>query len=107
MGVSVSSQDDIWRIGSLKSTLPQSHKLVSFEPLHGPIQADLSGLEWVIIGAESGNRKGKIEPEEDWVKSVFNCWPDDLPMPVFMKNNLMPYLPEWSQIKEFPKEMQR
>ena len=61
----------------------------------------------VIIGAESGNRKGKIEPEEDWVKSVFNCWPDDLPMPVFMKNNLMPYLPEWSQIKEFPKEMQR
>jgi hypothetical protein len=25
----------------------------------------------------------------------------------FMKNNLMPYLPEWSQIKEFPKEMQR
>jgi protein gp37 len=103
-GVSVTCQADIWRIEALDNALPKKvHKFVSFEPLHGPIHIeDWHGVEWVIIGAESGRRAGRIEPEEKWVKDIFDSWPDEVSFPVFMKDNLMPYLPGWSQIRAFP-----
>jgi protein gp37 len=100
-GVSVTSQEDVWRIRALRTVW--SKRFISFEPLHGPIEADLSKIHWVIIGAETGNRRGRIEPKEDWVKSIFNCVPDDTP--IFMKDNLMQYMPDWSQLKDFSRGM--
>lgn len=103
LGVSVTCNAENWRIRKLLDYVSEDvHKFASFEPLHGSITYDLSELEWIIVGAESGNRPGKVEPKEEWVKSIFNCWPDDKPIPIYMKDNLMPYLPEWGQIKVFP-----
>lgn len=72
----------------------------SCEPLHGPIGLqNLHPFQYpqaVIVGAETGNRKGKIEPEWDWVASLAaEC--GSLCIPVFAKDNLRrlyPGLPE-------------
>jgi protein gp37 len=102
IGVSVTCQDDVWRIDELKDT-PFCNLFVSFEPLHGPISCDLSGIEWVIIGAESGNRKGKITPEESWIESII--YPIEGEIPIYMKDNLKPYLYMFNLVQDFPEAM--
>jgi protein gp37 len=52
-GVSVENQRWTSRIDDLR-TVPAAVKFISFEPLLGPIETDLSGIDWVIVGGESG-----------------------------------------------------
>lgn len=52
-GVSVENHRWTSRIDDLR-TVPAAVKFISFEPLLGPIDADLSGIDWVIVGGESG-----------------------------------------------------
>lgn len=99
-GVSVTAQEDEWRIGRLLSTSFGDKHFVSFEPLHGFIYRDLWGIDWVIIGAESGNRRERVLPEQHWIDHLV-CLAGD--SPVFMKNNLRPYLnPDKPFVQEFP-----
>ena len=68
-------------------------RFISFEPLHSAIpfnSSDFGWVDWVIIGAETGNRKGKITPKEEWILSIV-LQADKLKVPVFMKDNLKPY----------------
>lgn len=104
-GVSVTCQEDVWRIDMLRRELPASHKFVSFEPLHGPITTDLGGIEWVIIGAETGKRKGKITPAEEWVDQIFTQ-ASQLGIPVFLKDNLKPVLGVSQVLQQFPEDLQ-
>jgi len=54
MGVTVESSDYLFRIDHLRKTNARI-KFISFEPLLSPIQnIDLSGIDWVIVGGESG-----------------------------------------------------
>jgi len=54
MGVTVESSDYIFRIEKLKS-IKSRIKFISFEPLLGSITGvDLTGVDWVIVGGESG-----------------------------------------------------
>ncbi len=93
MGVSVTCQADVWRIQRLKSELRRDKLFVSFEPLHGPIEANLSGIDWCIIGAETGNRKGKIVPERAWVDALIDQ-ADQEQIPIFLKDNLQSIAPK-------------
>jgi protein gp37 len=57
---------------------------------------------WVIIGAETGNRKDKVIPKKEWIKTLVDvCRKENIP--VFLKNNLVPV---WggSLIQEYPWE---
>jgi three-Cys-motif partner protein len=67
MGVSIENQRWLERIDALKST-PAAIKFLSCEPLLGPLNIDLHGIDWVIVGGESGPgaRSMKIE----WVTSI-------------------------------------
>lgn len=64
---------------------------VSIEPIlerfdHENIE-NLAAMHWVIIGAESGNRKDRIIPEKSWVDEIVaEC--DRYQTPVFMKESL-------------------
>lgn len=81
MGVSVENQDFCYRIDHLKYTDAEI-KFVSFEPLLGPIEYDLSGLDWVIVGGESGPRSRRINYK--WVQSLRDqCL--DLNIPFYFK----------------------
>lgn len=44
-------------------------------------------IEWVIVGAETGNRKGKVIPKREWIKKIMNAC-DEYHVPLFMKESL-------------------
>lgn len=68
MGVSVETQKYTHRISHLQQT--GAHiKFLSLEPLLGPLtNLDLSGIDWVIVGGESG--PGARPVQEEWVTSI-------------------------------------
>ncbi len=68
MGVTVENGDYLKRMDDLRDT-PARIKFVSFEPLLGPIlDIDLTGIDWVIVGGESGPKARPMSPS--WVKGV-------------------------------------
>jgi protein gp37 len=68
MGVSVESQSYIDRIDQLRHTRAFV-KFLSLEPLLGPLdELCLTGIDWVIVGGESG--PGAREIREEWVTSI-------------------------------------
>lgn len=67
LGVSVNTQEDLWRVPCLKANYP-GRKAVSFEPLLEPmgnVAPLLSGIEWVIIGAQT---RPSVQPKAEWVR---------------------------------------
>ncbi len=67
MGVSVENQRWTSRIAPLRGT-PAAIKFLSCEPLLGPLELDLDGIDWVIAGGESGPGARPMHP--DWVRAV-------------------------------------
>lgn len=78
MGVSVESSRYMPRIDHLRGT-GASVKFLSLEPLLGPLPGlDLRGIDWVIVGGESGPKARPIEPE--WVAALRDqCTGEDVP----------------------------
>ena len=68
MGVSVENQDYTFRVDDLRKT--NAHiKFLSIEPLIGRINdLDLTNIDWVIVGGESG--PGARPIEEEWVVRI-------------------------------------
>ena len=144
-GTTVTCQGDMSRAEYL-SKLPEGHRILSIEPILGPVTLNLEkercpicgsyevyrdnprtcqgakpwycdncgewesadgadlkpGIEWVIIGAESGNRKEKVIPQRSWIESIVSdCQSEGVP--VFMKSSLTEI---WGDqlIQEFPWE---
>ena len=78
------------------------HHFLSIEPLLRNPDSDfnLFGTGWVIIGAETGNRKDKIIPKREWVQDIV-CQCKISHIPIFMKSSLKDI---WGEplIQEFP-----
>ncbi len=77
---------------------------VSIEPIleyinPGPFSN--ANIDWVILGAETGNRKDKIIPKKEWIENIVNyCkWNN---IPIYLKDNLKEIYPE--EIKMFPQK---
>ena len=68
MGVSVENEDYVERIDHLRQT--GAHvKFLSLEPLLGPLRKlRLRGIDWVIVGGESGPRARPMNPA--WVTDI-------------------------------------
>lgn len=67
-GVTVENSKNVSRIDFLRS-VPAHIRFISFEPLLSDIgHVDLSGIDWAIIGGESGPRARQIE--EQWVMNI-------------------------------------
>ncbi|OBK36980.1 hypothetical protein A5658_04795 [Mycobacterium sp. 1245111.1] len=68
VGSSIESDDYSWRANVLRS-LPAATRFVSCEPLLGPLPSlDLDGIDWVIVGGESGPHCRPIELS--WVRDL-------------------------------------
>ncbi len=87
-------------------SLPYGYKkFLSIEPICGPLRVSewdwISSFDWVIIGAETGNRSGKIVPEKSWINYIVaSCGARGVP--VFMKDSLIPIVGEENMRREFP-----
>ncbi len=67
-GVTVEDEDQIYRIDLLKNT-PAKIKFLSVEPMLSDFpRLDLSGIDWVIVGGESG--PGCREMKIEWVRKM-------------------------------------
>ena len=78
------------------------NRFISVEPLHEKIWLNLKWFpaDWVIIGAETGNRKDKIIPKREWIEAIVEeC--EHWEIPVFMKDSLKKI---WKEplIQEYP-----
>ena len=76
-------------------------KFVSIEPILGRIKPESLyhlKVNWIIIGAETGNRKGKVIPNLKWIYDIIN-YCDKNNIPVYIKDSIMGF----NTIKEFPK----
>jgi protein gp37 len=68
MGVSVESVDQLSRVDELRR-VPAAVLFISAEPLLGPLPAlNLTGIDWLIVGGESGRNCRPMEP--DWVRGI-------------------------------------
>ena len=67
-GVSVENQYWVDRRIPFLQQVPASVRFLSCEPLLKPLDLDLTGIHWVIVGGESGHRARKME--ESWVLDI-------------------------------------
>jgi protein gp37 len=79
-----------------------TNTFLSIEPIQNNFTTSnsIEIVDWVIIGAETGNRKGKVIPKKEWVQNILDkCREQNIP--VFMKNSLAPI---WGEplIQEYP-----
>jgi protein gp37 len=65
-GYTATSQDDI----RLLVKGDRHVAFLSLEPIHGPIEWISTALRWVIVGAETGNRAGKVRPSFNWLLDI-------------------------------------
>jgi len=70
MGVSVENQKYTFRVDHLRR-VGAKIRFISFEPLLGPINnLNLRGIDWVIVGGESGHQARPMDPS--WVVNIRN-----------------------------------
>ncbi|HVI40545.1 MAG TPA: DUF5131 family protein, partial [Anaerovoracaceae bacterium] len=82
MGVTVEDIDTTFRINDLTQT-GAALKFLSCEPLLSDLgNLDLTGIDWVIVGGESGPGARPIEKE--WVENIKNIC-EDYNVPFFFK----------------------
>ena len=67
MGTSVENQRVAYRVAQLVA-VPAEVRFLSCEPLLGPISLDLRGIQWVIVGGESGPVRRPMDL--DWARSI-------------------------------------
>ncbi len=99
LGTSIATTSDCPRVLDLSSLKNRNIKFVSVEPIHEKIDFWFSkeAIDWIIIGAETGNRKGKIKPESEWVTAIIEDARAE-GIPLFLKGNLL-----WPEtIQEYP-----
>jgi len=112
VGTTVTDNLDLGKISSLViKTLPyvKMHKFISFEPLHDNLKIynhPIEDYNWIIIGAETGNRKGKITPKKEWIDDIVKI-ASEFKIPVFMKDSLINIIGEEGMLRQFPKELKK
>lgn len=77
---------------------------LSIEPLLDPIPLEKyfhgPKLRWIIVGAETGNRKGRVIPKLEWLREI-NNFAFINRIPLFLKESLRPL---WPRDVRFPQE---
>lgn len=81
------------------------HTFLSIEPILEDFGEFGGGglADWVIVGAETGNRKGKVIPQKEWIDNIVKICREHN-TPVFMKESLRGLM-GCDFIQEFPKEL--
>jgi protein gp37 len=105
LGFTITNQIDATQLPYRKIVGKNNIRFLSTEPLHSKIILraikHFDYIDWIIIGAETGNRKGKIIPKREWIEGLINQAKEHN-IPIFLKDNLKEHWDgKWYQ--EFPK----
>jgi len=104
LGVTITKNDNTFNgIYDFLRRNDSNIKYLSFEPLlENILDYKLSKyFDWVIIGAETGNRKGKVIPKKQWVWDIVRyCQTNNIP--VYIKDSIGKLYSQFGGIKEFP-----
>lgn len=90
--------------GKIPMQAPWYNQFLSVEPLLERVDMNrVRGCQkWIIVGAETGNRQGKVVPERAWVDEITEyCKAVDTP--IFYKNSLRKLFPDLPESR-FPWE---
>lgn len=85
-------------------------RFYSIEPILEPIKLPTNNIpkknvQWVIVGAETGNRKNKVTPKKQWILDIKKqC--REMGIPIFMKESLKDIMGE-DYVQEFPSQMHK
>ena len=112
-GTSVTNREQLKNVKVFGELNCRTKTFLSVEPLLEDITVSdiwydcmLSNVvAWLIIGAETGNRKSKVIPKKDWIRAIVSdCYNESIP--VFMKFSITDI---WGSplVQEFPKELLR
>ncbi len=107
LGISIDGTSNYWKepLETLKNS-SATMKFVSFEPILGnALPDDLSGIDWAIIGAQTGNGAKSVNPQT--VNKVVNLITSN-DIPLFVKPNIRWQIPknsgsDWILREEFPR----
>lgn len=109
LGITLTSEmtkENCWSIAEFESHNKENLKFISLEPLMEKIDLknciySIKNISWIICGAETGNRVGKIIPKRKWVLDIIKVC-DSNKIPIYIKDNLSKYYPGFKDKKEFP-----
>ena len=113
-GVSVTDEKSLQKVAdALGNVKCDTKTFLSIEPILEDITSTEAWddcvksvyMDWVIIGAETGQRKDKVIPDRAWIRAIyFDCYESWKGIPVFMKSSLSDI---WGEplIQEFPREL--
>ena len=107
-GCTITKQTDEYFFNNLYGNGIDHPGFISIEPIMddfvaGEIDKDENGIKWIIIGAETGNRKGKVIPKREWIEHIAEtCRRSHIP--VFMKESLRELMGDDFR-QEFPWEV--
>lgn len=108
LGFSATCDDYLWRCAEESRKretggLMGNVSFLSVEPMHGPITLNMEWLpSWIIVGAETGNRKGKVTPEPGWIEDIYE-YATKNGIPLFFKESLRSLWP-FDGYDYFPQE---
>lgn len=86
LGTTVESETQAHRIDKLIDSVPGNNvRFVSFEPLLGRVEHPLEGIDWIIIGAQTG--PGAKRVDESIIDELFEN-ANLYDVPIFTKDNL-------------------
>lgn len=88
-GYSATHESELWEFQHADEC-PCMNLFVSIEPIQSRIVPSFSThcpADWVIIGAETGNRREKVVPEKGWIEEIADAC-GYAGRPVFMKESL-------------------
>lgn len=107
MGVTITAECDKKRIKYLLENIKAKNYFLTFEPLFGEIGLlDLDRIGWIVIGTETGKRKGKITAEKSWILNIAKQAKANN-IPVFMKGYLSDIVGEENMVQELPKDFRK
>lgn len=101
-GYSATRQDMLWEFKHAEEC-EVKNLFVSIEPILEPMNPGFCThvpADWVIIGAETGNRKGMVYPQRGWIADILmEC--EYSGRPIFMKESLRELMGD-DFVQEFP-----
>lgn len=106
-GYTATKGSELWRFHHADDC-PCINLFVSIEPMLEPMKPCFSShcpADWVIVGAESGSRQGKVIPDREWISNIqMEC--ECSGRPIFMKESLRALMGDDFK-QEFPWEGER